>query len=111
MLWGGCSESQCKDYLLHAKERNRLADQHGAVRLPTGGLAALKHLTDRSFLCLHFHMDKDERLTPCIFGSGSPAAGNLSTCQTRADMASAPETPKPRSESDRALSIHPDTCR
>ncbi len=111
MIWGGCSESQCKEYLLHAKERNRLAGQHGAVRQSIGGLAALKHLTDRTFLCLHFHMDPDQRLTPCVSGTGSPAPGTLSTCQTGAGLASASETPMQRSGTERVLSTHSDACR
>ena len=111
MIWGSCTESQCKEYLLHPEKRDELADQYGAVRQKMSGPAALKHLTDRSFLCLHFHMDRAHTLTPCTSRSDSAAAQHQSDCQSKPDGIRLPETPRQTSGSGRAPSGHYDACR
>ena len=99
--WGGCTESQCKEYLLHPEERERLAEQHGASKQTVSGLSALKHMKHQDLLCAHFHMDRDHTLTPCQLSTDAPSAQQQSAHQQDmrdADAASAPETPRQTSE-------------
>ena len=65
IIWGAGSETQCKEYLLRPCKRPSLATQCSAAQQCGGGIAALKGLRDRSFLCMHYHLDRDHRLTPC----------------------------------------------
>lgn len=102
--WGGCTESQCKEYLLHPEERERLAEQHGASKQTVSGLSALKHMKHQDLLCAHFHMDRDHTLTPCKLSTDGPSAQQQSAHQgdmRDADAASAPETPRQTSEDGR----------
>ena len=111
VVWGACTESQCKEYLLRPEQREALADQHGAVRQAVSGLAALKHMTDRSFLCMHFHMDKDHTLMASILTPSDPTAGHQIACQGEDDIVCKPEQSRQMAESGRIPSSHSDVCR
>ena len=74
IVWGACSEKQCKEYLLRPCKRQSLAMQCSAVQQEGGGITALKGLRDRSFLCMHYHLDRDHRLTPCALHPAAPDA-------------------------------------
>ena len=97
IIWGACSEKQCKEYLLRPCKRHSLAMQCSAAQQSGGGIAALKGLKDRSFLCMHYHLDRDHRLTPCALHSAvceaRPASAHEAGCLAGQTGGSKPGSP------------------
>ena len=110
IVWGACSEKQCKEYLLCPCKRHSLVTQCSAAQQSGGGIAALKGLRDRSFLCMHYHLDRDHRLTPCALhpaaSEARPAsahgAGSLTGRTDGSNSGSPPEAGSMQSPSSSA---------
>ena len=76
-------DAQAKQYLLEAGQRATIVSSCGGQLQTVAGAAALDQLlSERAFVCLHYHLDHQGRLTPCAHAAaeGAGSAHSLNRC-------------------------------
>ena len=69
-------EASVKEYLLRPAKRRELIRQYEGSTVTVPGVRGLQHLLqDRQFLCLHYSLQPDGGLRPCIAPAAEAAPG------------------------------------
>ena len=83
-------DAQAKQYLLEAGQRVTIVSSCGGRLQTVAGAAALDQLlSERAFVCLHYHLDHQGRLTPCAHAAaeGAGSAHSLNRCSNGCHLA------------------------